>query len=81
MCPAWSRWLPTVEGSSTSAPRASARSAGLVNLFYRIDRKSGVGGLWVAQILPFAEPISFGLYMGFETAANSGLRSGNPAAG
>ena len=34
-----------------------------------IDRKNGFGGYWATQILPFADPVSFGGYMEFETAA------------
>ena len=38
------------------------------NLFYWIDRQNGIGGFWATQVFPFADPISFGGYMDFETA-------------
>jgi hypothetical protein len=31
--------------------------------------QNGVASLWATQILPFADPTSFGGYMDFETAA------------
>ncbi len=53
--------------------------AGLANLYYWIDRKNGVGGFWATQILPFADPASFGANLDFETAVYSGLGSGSPS--
>ena len=35
----------------------------------RIDRKSGIGGYWATQILPFGDPTSFVGYLDFETTA------------
>jgi len=52
----------------TGRPAGSLGWAGLANLFYWIDRKNGLGGMWATQILPFADPASFGGYMEFETA-------------
>jgi methyl acetate hydrolase len=68
------------EDTPTGRPGGELGWAGLANLFYWIDRKNGVGGFWATQILPFADPVSFGGYMEFETAVYSGLRSGAPAA-
>jgi hypothetical protein len=42
--------------------------ASLPNLYFWIDRKNGLGGFWATQIFPFADPVSFGGYMDFETA-------------
>jgi methyl acetate hydrolase len=42
--------------------------AGLANLFYWIDRENGIGGIWVTQILPFADPTSMTGYFDLETA-------------
>ncbi len=39
---------------------------------YWIDRKNGFGGFWATQILPFGDPVSFGGYLDFETAAYAG---------
>ena len=68
------------EDAPTGRPAGELGWAGLANLFYWIDRQNGVGGFWATQILPFADPVSFGSYMKFETAVYSGLRSGAPAA-
>jgi methyl acetate hydrolase len=57
------------EDAPTGRPAGALGWAGLPNLFYWIDRKNGFGGYWATQILPFADPISFGGYMDFETAA------------
>jgi methyl acetate hydrolase len=52
----------------TGRPAGSLGWAGLANQFFWIDRKNGVGGFWATQLLPFADPTSFGGYMDFETA-------------
>jgi len=57
------------EDAPTGRPAGALGWAGLPNLFYWIDRKNGFGGYWATQILPFADPTSFGGYMEFETAA------------
>jgi len=57
------------EDAPTGRPAGALGWAGLPNLFYWIDRKNGFGGYWATQILPFGDPISFGAYMDFETAA------------
>ena len=56
------------ETAPTGRPAGSLGWAGLTNLFYWIDRVNGIGGFWATQILPFADPASFGGYMNFETA-------------
>ncbi len=68
------------EDTPTGGPAGELGWAGLANLFYWIDRQNGVGGFWATQILPFADPVSFGGYMEFETAVYSGLRSAVSAA-
>jgi methyl acetate hydrolase len=50
----------------TGRPAGALGWAGLANLFFWIDRRNGVGGFWATQILPFADPVSFGGYMDFE---------------
>src|SRR6478672_11395557 len=57
------------EDAPTGRPAGALGWAGLPNLFYWIDRRNGFGGYWATQILPFADPTSFGGYMEFETAA------------
>ncbi|HKN27147.1 MAG TPA: serine hydrolase domain-containing protein [Roseiarcus sp.] len=62
------------EEAPTGRPAGALGWAGLANLFYWIDRKNGFGGFWATQILPFADPVSFGGYMDFETAFYNSLR-------
>jgi len=57
------------EDAPTGRPAGSLAWAGLANLFYWIDRRSGIGGFWATQIFPFADPASVGAYLEFETAA------------
>lgn len=42
--------------------------AGLANTYYWIDQKKGVGGVYITQILPFADVKSLPLFYAFETA-------------
>ena len=56
------------EEAPTGRPAGAIGWAGLANLFYWIDRKNSLGGFWATQILPFADPASFGAYMDFESA-------------
>jgi len=48
--------------------------AGLSNCYYWIDPASGVAGVFIAQLLPFADPAALGAYLQFETAVYDGLR-------
>jgi methyl acetate hydrolase len=57
------------EDAPTGRAAGSIGWAGLANTFYWIDRKNGLGGYWATQILPFGDPVSFGGYLEFETAA------------
>ena len=52
----------------TGRPAGSLGWAGLANCFYWIDRKTGVGGFWATQILPFGDFTSFTGYLAFENA-------------
>ena len=61
------------EVAPTGRPAGSISWAGLANLFYWIDRANGVGGFWATQVLPFADAVSFGASMNFETAVNDSL--------
>jgi len=62
------------ETAPTGRPAGALGWAGLANLFYWIDRRNGFGGFWATQILPFADAVSFGGYMDFETAFYDALR-------
>jgi methyl acetate hydrolase len=56
------------EDAPTGRPAGSLAWAGLGNLYYWIDRRSGLGGFWATQLFPFADPTSLGGYLDFETA-------------
>lgn len=61
------------EPAPTGRPAGALGWAGLANLYYWIDRESDVAGMWATQILPFADPVSIGGYLDFETAVYRGL--------
>ena len=63
------------EDAPTGRPAGAIGWAGLANTFFWIDRKSGLGGYWATQILPFADPVSFTGYMDFETATYAAQRA------
>jgi methyl acetate hydrolase len=63
------------EEAPTGRPAGAIGWAGLANSFFWIDRKNGLGGYWATQILPFADPTSFGGYMDLETAAYANYRA------
>ncbi len=58
----------------TGRPAGGLMWAGLANSFYWIDPATGVGGVYLTQIFPFADTESLALYYGFETAVYDSLR-------
>lgn len=53
-------------------PRAGTLSwAGLGNVFYWIDRASGIAGVWATQLLPFFDPVAAEGYGEFQRAVYS----------
>ena len=62
------------EAVTTGRPAGALMWAGLANSYYWIDRATGVGGVYLTQILPFADPQSLSLYLAFETAVYDRLR-------
>lgn len=50
----------------TGRSPGSAMWAGLANTYYWIDPAKGIGGIFLSQILPFADPKSLPLFLGFE---------------
>ncbi len=56
------------EPASTGRPAGTLMWAGLANSYFWIDRANGLGGAYLSQILPFADPASLGLFTEFETA-------------
>jgi methyl acetate hydrolase len=67
------------EPAPTGRPAGALGWAGLANLYYWIDRRNGFGGFWATQILPFADPVSFGGYMELETAVYASLTAAKAA--
>lgn len=61
------------EDAPTGRPAGSLAWAGLANLYFWIDRRTGVGGFWGTQIFPFADPASVENYLAFETAVYRSL--------
>ena len=57
----------------TGRPAGGLMWAGLANSYYWIDRASGVGGVYLTQILPFADVRSLPLYYEFESAVYQSL--------
>jgi methyl acetate hydrolase len=58
----------------TGRPAGGLMWAGLANSYYWIDPASGVGGVFMTQIFPFADHEALPLYYGFETAVYNSLR-------
>jgi len=56
------------EDAPTGRSAGSLGWAGLANLYYWIDRRNDVAGMWATQILPFVDPASIGGYLDFESA-------------
>lgn len=56
------------EDTPTGRPAGSQMWAGLANCYYWIDRKTGVGGYWATQILPFYDCASYPGFEAFESA-------------
>ena len=56
------------EPTPSGRPAGSLMWAGLGNLYYWIDRQSGIGGFWGSQILPFQDVASYPGFVDFETA-------------
>ncbi|MGI4800308.1 MAG: serine hydrolase domain-containing protein [Janthinobacterium lividum] len=52
----------------TGRPAGSLAWAGLANVYFWIDRTTGVAGFWATQILPFVDPAAINGFHGFETA-------------
>lgn len=52
----------------TGRPAGGLMWGGLANSYYWIDMQNGVGGVYLTQILPFADKKSLPLYYAFETA-------------
>jgi methyl acetate hydrolase len=60
-------WLINDADAPTGRPAGSVGWAGLVNCFYWIDRRNGIGGFWATQLLPFLDPATFEAFLAFES--------------
>ena len=61
------------EETPTGRPAGQLAWAGLANTFYWIDRKTGIGGMWGTQILPFQDAVSYPGFTDFEQAVYRNL--------
>jgi CubicO group peptidase (beta-lactamase class C family) len=52
----------------TGRPAGGLMWAGLANTYFWIDQATGIGGVYITQILPFADKKSLPLYYAFESA-------------
>ena len=59
-------WMINDQQAPTGRPAGAVAWAGLANLYYWIDRKNQVGGMWGTQILPFVDGVSVPGYLAFE---------------
>ena len=62
-------WMVNDQQAPTGRPAGAVAWAGLANLYYWIDRKNKVGGMWGTQILPFVDGVSVPGYLNFEKTA------------
>jgi CubicO group peptidase (beta-lactamase class C family) len=56
------------EKAPTGRPAGGLMWAGLANTFFWIDPSTGIGGVYLSQVLPFADKKSLPLYYAFESA-------------
>lgn len=61
--------------ASTGRPAGTLMWAGLANSIYWIDRANGIGGAFLAQVLPFADHAVTELYYEFESAVYASHRT------
>jgi CubicO group peptidase (beta-lactamase class C family) len=57
----------------TGRPKGSLAWAGLANSYFWIDPTNGIGGVYISQVIPFADRKSLPLYLDFETAVYRNL--------
>lgn len=70
----WSLPFLRTDAPTAGGPAAGSLGwAGLANLFYWIDRASGIAGFWATQILPLGDPTSVAGFRDFQAAAYAAL--------
>ena len=62
------------EDAPTGRPAGSLAWAGLGNLYFWIDRATGIAGFWATQILPFIDPASIEGFYAFESAVYRNMK-------
>ena len=66
--------------SSDTSAAGTADWAGIFNSYYWIDRKKGIGGVLMTQMLPFFDARVVETLIGFETAVYQQVGAVVPAA-
>jgi CubicO group peptidase (beta-lactamase class C family) len=66
-------FLINTERAPTGRSPGSLAWAGLANTYFWIDPAKGIGGVYLSQVLPFADKKSLPLYADFETAVYQSL--------
>ena len=61
------------EPAPTGRPAGTLMWAGLANSVFWIDRRNGIGGVFLSQVLPFSDAGAMGLWTEFETAVYAGV--------
>jgi CubicO group peptidase (beta-lactamase class C family) len=61
------------EPAPTGRSAGSLAWAGLANSYFWIDPAKGIGGVYLTQVLPFADRKSLPLFLEFETAVYRSL--------
>ncbi|MBB4265439.1 serine hydrolase domain-containing protein [Roseospira visakhapatnamensis] len=78
----WSlSFMVNEEDAPTGRPAGALGWAGLANLYYWIDRRTGVGGVWASQLLPFADPAALSAFYAFETSIYKAMSGSAAEAG
>lgn len=60
---------------STGRPAGGLMWAGLANSYYWIDQKTGLAGVYMTQLFPFADQESLPTFLSFESAVYQGLHA------
>ena len=67
------------EPTPSGRPAGSLMWAGLANVFYWIDRTTGIGGCWATQIVPFQDCVAYPAFVELETTVYHQLDRGRGA--
>lgn len=67
--------MRTEADAPTGRPAGELGWAGLANLYYWADRRTGIAGYWAAQVFPFFDEPCLTSYLEFESAVYAGVTS------